>query len=90
MKQEQDYQVLKNKLRTLSSNWDKQQGLDPSFIQVIMYGDWRKKKKVGCEKGYDGWTFFSTSTNSAGYELYEEIKKLISDFKNLRVYERQI
>ena len=46
MKQEQDYQVLKNKLRTLSSNWDKQQGLDPSFIQVIMYGDWRKKKKI--------------------------------------------
>ena len=90
MKQEQDYQVLKNKLQTLSSNWDKQQGLDPSFIQVIMYGDWRKKKKVGCKKGYDGWTFFSTSTNSAGYELYEEIGKLISDFKNLRVYERQI
>jgi len=90
MKQEQDYQVLKNKLQTLSSNWDKQQGLDPSFIKVMMYGDWRKKKKVGCEKGYDGWTFFSTSTNSAGYELYEEIEKLISDFKNLRVYERQI
>ena len=90
MKQLQDYQELRTKLNTLSSNWDKQQGLDPSFIQVMMYGDWRRKKKVGCEKGYDGWTFFSTSTNSAGYELYEEIKKLVSEFKDLRVYERQL
>ena len=52
--------------------------------------DWRKAKKVGCEKGYNGWSFFSTSTNSAGYDLYEEIKKLTADFDNLMVTERQL
>lgn len=90
MKELQEYQDLRTRLEALSNNWDKQQGLDPTFIQVMMCGNWRKKKKVGCEKRYDGWTFFSTSTNSAGYELYEEIQKLISDFKDLRVYERQL
>tara|TARA_R100000951_G_scaffold73304_1_gene61675 strand:+ start:175 stop:447 length:273 start_codon:yes stop_codon:yes gene_type:complete len=90
MKESQDYQELRTKLENLSSNWDKHQGLDPAFIEIIMYGNWREKKKVGCKKGYNGWSFFSTSTNSAGYELYQEIQKLISDFKNLRVYERQL
>ena len=86
----ENYQVLKNKLEKLSSNWDKGQGLDPSFIQVIYIGDWRKAKKLGCIKKYDGWSFFSTSTNSAGYDLYEEINKLISEFDNLIAIERQL
>lgn len=84
------YLTLRNKLEKLSSDWDKGQGLDASFIQVKMYGDWRKKKKVGCKKGYNGWTFFSTSTNSNGYDLYEEIKKLTDNFDDLTVTERQL
>jgi len=86
-----DYQTLRNDLEKLSSNWDKQQGLDASYIEVKMLGkDWRKKKKVGCKKSYDGWIFFSTSTNSAGYDLYQEIRKLTANFKDLRVIERQL
>jgi len=87
----QEYQTLRNKLEQLSSTWDKQQGLDASHIQVLMLGkDWRKKKKAGCEKGYNGWIFFSTSTNSAGHELYQELKKLTADFNDLVVTERQL
>ncbi len=86
----QEYQTLRNDLEKLSSDWDKSQGLDATFIQVIFRGDWRKAKKVGCKKGYNGWSFFSTSTNSAGYDLYEEIKKLTADFDNLMVTERQL
>lgn len=86
----QDYQTLRNKLENLCSNWDKGQGLDASHIQIKMIGDWRKKKKAGCKKGYNGWVFFSTSTNSAGYNLYEEINKLTSDFDDLIVTERQL
>lgn len=86
----QDYKTLRNDLEKLSSDWDKGQGLDPSFIQVIFKGDWRKAKKVGCKKEYNGWNFFSTSTNSAGYNLYEEIKNMTSDFKDLTVIEKQL
>lgn len=86
----QEYLKLRNDLKNLSSNWDKQQGLDPSYIEVKMLGDWRKKKKLGCKKSYNGWIFFSTSTNSAGYDLYTEIKKLTTDFKDLIVTERQL
>ena len=86
----QEYLKLRSDLENLSSNWDKQQGLDPSYIEVKMLGDWRKKKKVGCEKSYNGWIFFSTSTNSAGYDLYTEIKKLTADFKDLIVTEIQL
>ena len=55
-----------------------------------MYGGWRLNKKVGCEKSYDGWNFFSTSVNSNGYDLYEKIKNECKDFKLLLVTERQL
>ena len=51
---------------------------------------WRLNKKVGCEKSYDGWNFFSTSVNSNGYDLYEKIKNECKDFKLLLVTERQL
>ena len=88
----ENYKELKNKLEALSSNWDKQQGLSASYINVAMYGkNWRKKKAVGCKKDYYyGWIFFSTSTNSDGYGLYEEIKKLCAPYKDLLVTERQL
>ena len=75
----QDYQSLQNTLEKISNNhtekYDRNASgyLDPSFISVKMYGDWRLKKKVGCQKEYEGWYFFSTSANSNGYDLYEEI-----------------
>lgn len=86
----QEYQTLRNKLEELSSDWDKGQGLDPTYIQVNMYSDWRKNKKAGCEKFNGNWIFFKTSTNSNGYNLYEEIKKLTADFDDLMVTERQL
>ena len=93
----QDYQNLKNKLETISSNHTKKYDrnasgyLDASFISIKMYGkDWRLKKQVGCRKDYNGWSFFHTSTNSNGYDLYEEINKACKDFKLLLVTERQL
>ncbi len=91
-----DYQDLKLKLETIDKNhylkYDKNANgyLDPSFISINMYGKWRLNKKVGCEKSYDGWNFFSTSANSNGYDLYEKIKHECKDFKLLFVSERQI
>ena len=91
-----DYQNLKNKLETISNNhtekYDRNASgyLDPCFISINMYGGWRLNKKVGCEKSYEGWNFFSTSANSNGYDLYEKIKNECKDFKLLLVTERQL
>lgn len=87
-----NYKELKSKLENLSKNWDKQQGLDASYINVKMLGkDWRKKKSLGCKKDYYwGWIFFSTSTNSDGYGLYQKIKELCSPYKDLLVTEKQV
>ena len=92
----QDYQNLKNKLELIQNNHREKYRnpssgyLDASHISVMMFGDWRLKKKVGCKKGYNGWCFFSLSTNSNGYDLYEEVKNSCKDFDLLHVYERQI
>tara|TARA_R110002126_G_C10236677_1_gene480624 strand:- start:329 stop:622 length:294 start_codon:yes stop_codon:yes gene_type:complete len=92
----QDYQNLKLTLETIKKNhsekFDKNANgyLDPSHISVKMYGDWRLKKKVGCKKGYEGWTFFSTSANSNGYDLYEEINNACKDFNLLLITEQQL
>ena len=88
----ENYRQLRSKLSSLSENWDKQQGLGATYINVSMVGkDWRKKKAVGCKKDfYYGWIFFSTSTNSDGYGLYEQIKKLCEPYKDLSVIERQL
>jgi len=95
-KQIKDYQDLKSKLEAIKKNhnlkYDKNANgyLDPCSISINMYGGWRLNKKVGCEKRYDGWKFFSTSANSNGYDLYEKIKHECKDFKLLCVSERQL
>jgi|TARA_R110001599_G_scaffold244888_1_gene444892 hypothetical protein len=92
----QDYQNLKNKLETIKNNHrDKYKNLsngylDASYISVKMFGDWRLKKKVGCKKQYQGWSFFTASANSNGYDLYEEINNACKDFNLLLVTEKQL
>lgn len=96
MKKLQDYQNLKTELETIRNNHKekcmniKNCYLDPCYISVKMGGDWRFKKQVGCEKNYDGWYFYSASSNSNGYDLYEEIKNACKDFDLLFVSERQL
>ena len=91
-----DYKNLKNKLESIKNNHRAKYKnplngyLDASYISVQMYGDWRLKKKVGCKKGYRGWTFFSASANSNGFDLYEEINNACKNFNLLLVTEKQI
>ena len=89
MKTITDYQKLKTELETIKSN-HKEEYLDASFISVRANGmNWREAKKIGMVKKYDGWYFYSTSTNSNGYDLYEKIKQACGGF-NLCVSERQL
>ena len=97
MKTIQDYQNLKTTLATIGKNHTEKYEvrnsggyLDATFISIKMYGAWRFKKEVGCEKDYDGWKFYSTSANSNGYDLYEEIQNACKDFDLLSVTERQL
>ncbi len=91
-----DYQNLKTELETIKNNHREKYKnplngyLDACHISVKMVGDWRLKKKVGCKKQYDGWSFFSTSANSNGYDLFEEIKNACKDFDLLFVREKQL
>ncbi len=91
-----DYQDLKSKLELIKNNHRVKYKnplngyLDPCYISVKMGGDWRLKKKVGCKKQYDGWSFFTASANSNGYDLYEEIKNACKDFDLLFVREKQL
>jgi hypothetical protein len=51
---------------------------------------WREAKKMGFKKdSYRGWIFYSTSTNSNGYDLFEKLEDACKGF-NLRVSERQL
>lgn len=92
MKTLNDYLELRNQLVTIKQNHDGNNGgLDATFIKVRMFGkNWRLKKQVDCVKDFDGWYFFTTSTNSNGYGLYEKIKDATKDFKDLEVSERQL
>ena len=92
MKTLNDYQKLRNQLMTIKQNHDGNNGgLDATFIKVRMFGkNWRLKKQIDCVKDFDGWYFFTTSTNSNGYGLYEKIKNATKDFKDLEVSERQL
>ena len=92
MKTLNDYLKLKNQLVTIKKNHDGNNGgLDATFIKVRMFGkNWRLKKQVDCVKDFDGWYFFTTSTNSNGYNLYEKIKEATKDFKELQVSETQL
>jgi len=91
----QEYIELKQQLEALKQGWDNNPNnnkrLGASSILVTIKDDWRKAKSLGCKKdGYWGWVLFSTSTNSDGYSLYEEIKKLTKDFGDIKAYERPI
>lgn len=89
MKTNTDYQNLKKQLEEIKAN-HKEEHLDPCFISVTASGlGWRKAKALGMEKGYDGWYFYKTSTNSNGYDLYEKIKQACKGF-SLYVSERQL
>jgi hypothetical protein len=90
MKTITDYQNLKTELETIKVN-HKEKGLDPCFISVSASGmNWREAKKIGMKKDYYyGWVFYSTSTNSNGYDLYEKIKQACKGF-SLYVSERQL
>lgn len=97
MKTIKDYQELRKQLETIEQNhyeeFDKNANgyLDATFIKVKMYGNnWHFKKKIGCEKDYNGWIFFLTSANSNGYELYEKIDNACKDFELLQTIERQL
>lgn len=92
MKTIQDYQNLKTELETISTIHEEQRGgLDATFISVSANGmNWREAKKIGMKKDYYyGWVFYSTATNSNGYDLYEKIKKACNGF-DLYVSERQL
>jgi hypothetical protein len=90
MKTLQDYQNLKKELEEIRTN-HKGESLDPSFICVRNIGlNWRECKKIGMEKSaYYGWIFYSTSTNSNGYDLFQRIEKACEGF-NLFVSDRQL
>jgi hypothetical protein len=92
MKTITDYQNLKTELETISAIHKKQRGgLESTFISVSASGmNWREAKKIGMKKDYYyGWVFYSDSTNSNGYALYEKIKQACEGF-NLYVSERQL
>ena len=92
----QDYQNLKTELETIKNNHREKYRnpangyLDSSYISVQMCEPWRFNKKAGCKKGYRGWTFFSASANSNGFDLYEEINNACKNFNLLIVTEKQI
>ena len=90
MKTLKDYQELENKLEEIKAN-HKEENLDPVSICVRGSGsNWREYKKMGMKKdSYYGWIFYSTSTNSNGYDLYEKIKEACNGF-NLYVSENQL
>tara|TARA_B110000285_G_C14835165_1_gene472736 strand:- start:379 stop:651 length:273 start_codon:yes stop_codon:yes gene_type:complete len=90
MKTLQDYQILKAELENIKSN-HKESYLDSCWICVKGSGlNWREYKKLGMKRdSYHGWIFYSTSTNSNGYELYEKLNEVCKGF-NLFVSERQL
>ena len=89
----QDYQDLKLELDAISANHKAQgnTGLDASWIRVGASGlNWREAKKLGFTKDYYyGWTLYSTSTNSSGYDLFEKIQEACRGF-SVRVREKQL
>jgi hypothetical protein len=90
MKTLQDYQNLKKELEEIRAN-HKEEHLEAAYVCVKGVGlNWRECKKIGMKKSpYYGWIFYSTSTNSNGYDLYEKINKACEGF-NLSVIERQL
>ena len=89
----QDYQDLRTELDSIKAEHKAQgnTGLDATYISIVASGmGWREAKKMGFKKDfYYGWMFYSTSTNSNGYELFEKMR-LACDGFNLKVTERQL
>jgi hypothetical protein len=84
-----EYTELTNQLNSLTSNWDKKQGLDASFFAIVV-NDWRLAKRIGAKKDCSyGWIFYSTSTNSDASGLSKKLYELIQGFE-LRIIERQL
>ena len=84
------YLDLKDQLNEIVDN-HVESHLDPVWICVKASGiDWRKAKSLGMKKDYShGWVFYTTSTNSNGYELFEKIQNVCKDF-SLRVTLRSL
>lgn len=65
--------------------------LDALWIGVMKPSSmgWREAKKLGMKKdSYYGWMFYSTSTNSNGYDLLEKIQKVCSPYDmRIRTYD---
>ncbi len=86
---------LKDKLNLIVTNHNLTNtvlngSLDAVWICVKSLENWRTAKQMGCKKDYHhGWIFFSTSTNTNGYNLYEEIKEACKD-KNVLVTYRDL
>lgn len=89
----QDYKDLQVKLDGIKANHKAKgnTGLDATYISIVASGmGWREAKKMGFKKdSYRGWIFYSTSTNSNGYDLFEKLEDACKGFK-LRVSERQL
>jgi len=89
----QDYQDLIVELDSIKANHEAQgnTGLDASWIRVGANGlNWREAKKLGFTKDYYyGWTFYTTSTNTRGYDLFEKIQEACKGF-SVRVREKQL
>tara|TARA_R100000655_G_scaffold77912_1_gene117243 strand:- start:201 stop:494 length:294 start_codon:yes stop_codon:yes gene_type:complete len=77
--------TLKNELEDLKANWETNPNNPKTFgdagflqVKVSTHLGWRFAKEVcGGKKHYDGWVFFSASTNDNIYEMYMEVCKLI-------------
>ena len=77
---------LLTELKAITEN-HKETYLDALWIGVMKPSNmgWREAKKLGMIKdSYYGWMFYSTSTNSNGYDLLEKIKIACSPY-NMRV-----
>ena len=89
----QDYQDLKLELDAIKKDNNAQgnTALDASWIRVGRSGlNWREAKKLGFTKDfYYGWTLYSTSTNTRGYDLFEKIEEACKGF-SVSVTERQL
>ena len=85
-----NYKELKRKLETLSSNWDKQQGWDATYINVAMYGkEWRKRKKLWVAKKIITMVgYFSVPVQTLMAMACMKKSKLSSPYKDLLVTER--
>jgi len=77
---------LLTELQNIKKN-HKESYLDALWIGVMKPSTmgWREAKKLGMKKdSYYGWIFYSTSTNSNGYDLLEKIKIACAPY-NMRV-----